>query len=144
MPGVRLNELNEYRFRYQVRLEPRDINYAGHMSNDALVSLLGRARAEMFHSLGLSELDLGDSKTGIIMSDLVINYRAGAFMFDELLVETHVGEIKDKGFRMFQRVTKDRMLVALAETGINTFSYTSREVAPIPGTFLGKLDPDGP
>jgi acyl-CoA thioester hydrolase len=134
-----LNELQEYRFRYPVRLQLRDINHAGHMGNDTLVSLLGAAQAEMFHSLGLSEIDLGDGQTGIIVSDAVVNYKAEAFMFDELLIDTHAAEFGRNSFRVFQRVTRGETIIALAEKGLTTFNYTSRKVVPIPDTLLRAL-----
>ena len=140
MPRVKLNELKKYRFRYKRRFGPRDITCAGHMNNDALVSLLGLARAEMFRTLDLNELDLGDGQTGIIVTDLVINYRAEAFVHDDLLVETDIGDISEKNFRMFQRATRGRTLVALAEQGISAYSYGAREVTRIPESFLKALE----
>ena len=139
MPRIRLNEQQEYSFHYSVRLQPRDINYAGHMGNDHLVSLMGAAQADLFHSLGLSETDLGDGQIGIIMSDIVVNFMAEAFMFDELLIDTEAGEFGRSSFRIFHRVTKGQTVVALAEKGLATFNYTSRKVVPIPETLLKLL-----
>ena len=90
----------------------------------------------MFRSLGLNEGDLGDDRTGIIMSDLVVNYKAEAFMFDEVIIETQVAEFRRTGFRIFHRVKKGEALIALAETGITTFNYASRKVVPVPEAFL--------
>ena len=144
MTRVKLNELQEYRFHYSVRLQPRDINHAGHMGNDALVSLLGTAQAEMFYSLGLSQTDLGDGRTGIILSDMIVNYKAEAFMFDELLIDTHAAEFGRTSFRLFHRVTRGETLVALAEKGLTIFDYTSRRVAPVPEVLLKFLvEPKG-
>ena len=139
MPRIKLDEQREYTFHYTIRLQPRDINYSGHLGNDALVSLVGTARTNMFRSMGLSEIDLGDGQTGIIISDLVVNFKAEAFMFDELLIDTHIGEFSRNGFRMFHRVTKGQTIVALAETGLTTFNYVSRKVAQVPEKFLKVL-----
>jgi len=139
LPHIKLDEQRVYAFHYTIRLQPRDINYSGHLGNDALVSLLGTARANMFGSMGLSEVDLGDGQTGIIISDLVVNFKAEAFIFDELLIDTHIGEFSRNGFRMFHRVTKGQTIVALAETGLTTFNYVSRKVAPVPEKFLKVL-----
>jgi YbgC/YbaW family acyl-CoA thioester hydrolase len=116
MPRTKLHEQQWYRFSFIIRVQPRDINMAGHVGNENIVALVGTARSEMFLEMGFSELDLGDGETGIIMSDLVVNYKAEASMFDELLIETQVGELNRKGFRMFHRVTKGRTLIALMET----------------------------
>jgi acyl-CoA thioester hydrolase len=139
MPQIRLNEQLSYEFHYTTRLEPWDINYGGHLGNDALVSLAGSARADAFHVIGLRELDLGDGRTGIIMSDLVVNFRAEAFMFDEIVIDTHIGEFSRTRFRIFQRLTKGDIVVALAEAGLRTFNYVTRKVAPVPDTFLNVL-----
>jgi acyl-CoA thioester hydrolase len=136
MPRIRLNEQVSYEFRYTTRLEPRDINYGGHLGNDALVSLAGSARTDALHSLGLSEQNLGDGQTGLIMADLVVNFRSEAFMFDEIAIDTHIGEFSQTRFRMFHRVTREDAVVALVETGLKTFNYAAREVAPVPDAFL--------
>ena len=44
----------------------------------------------MFHVTGFTELDLGDGVTGVIMSDLAVNYKAEAQMFDELAINERV------------------------------------------------------
>jgi acyl-CoA thioester hydrolase len=109
------------------------------MGNDALVSLVGAARADIFHSMGMSELDLGSAQIGIIMSDLVVNYLAEAFLFDELFIDTHIGELGRNGFRLFHRVTRKETLIALVETGLVTFNYISKKVVSVPEMLLKRL-----
>lgn len=133
---IKLVEMGQYAFHYATRLEPRDINAAGHLGNDSLISLVGSARAYVFHSMGLSWDDLGDGSTGFIMSDLVVNYRAEAFMFDEIVIDTHFGEFTRTAFRAFHRVKKGKGVVALAETGLVTFDYRSKRIVPVPEAFL--------
>lgn len=140
MPRIKLEEQPAYEFTFPVTLHPRDINYGGHLGNDSLVILIGSARAQMFHSMGLSEGDLGDGKTGIIMADLVMNYRAEAFIFEQLDIATHVGEMQPGGFRIFHRVTRDSKLIALAETGVMAFDYTKHRVAHVPDVFIETLE----
>lgn len=139
MPRTKLTEQEKYEFHCTVTLEPRDISYGGHLSNDALVSLLGTARVHLLDTLGFTELNLGDHSTGIIMSDLVVNFKAEAFMLDELVIDTHIGEFTRTGFRLFYRVARGETLVALAETGTVTFNYKSRKPAPAPQIFLRTL-----
>ena len=139
MPRIKLVEQEGYEFRSSIQVRPQDVNYSGHVGNDNLISLVGAARAQLFHSLGLSELDLGDRQTGIIITDLIVNYKAEAFMFDELLVETHLDEFAEKGFRMFHRIRKDSKLIALVETGFVTYNYAAKTAAPVPELFLKSL-----
>ena len=139
MPRIKLAEQEAYEFRSSIQVRPQDVNYGGHVGNDNLVSLVGAARAQLFHSLGLSELDLGDRHTGIIIKDMAVNYIAEAFMFDELLVETHLDEFAEKGFRMFHRVRKGTRVIALVETGFVTYSYETKKASPVPASFLKLL-----
>lgn len=139
MPRVKLTERSEYAFSHKVSVRVTDLNYGAHLANNALVGMLGEARAQLFHTLGFSEGDLGDRRTGIIMSDLVVNFIAEGLMFDTLQIDSHVGEVGRKSFRIFHRVTRNGQLVALAESGIVTFDYGERQSAPIPETFLQAL-----
>jgi len=139
MPRTRLTEREKYEFRFSLQVRPQDVNYGGHLGNDSLISLIGTARAYLFRNLGFSELDLGDGSTGIIISDLTVNYRAEAFLFDELVIETHVAEIESTRFRMHHRVTKQSKLVALVEVGFVAYSYEQKKPIPIPAPFLKAL-----
>lgn len=139
MARVKLVEQEAYEFHHPWQVGPRDINYGGHVGYDNLVSLVGAARALVLHSLGLTEADLGDGRTGLVMGDLVVNYRSEAFMFDDLVIDTHVGEITRTGFRMFHRVMKGGDLVALMETGFVTYNHNLKRIAPVPKEFLDAL-----
>lgn len=118
---------------------PRDINYGGHLGNDAIVTLVGSARAGMYRSMGFSEGDLGDGENGTIMSDLVVNYRAEAFVFDEIRIDSHIGELSTGNFRIFQRMVRNDTLIALAETGIVVFNYGQHRVGRLPDIFAARL-----
>lgn len=135
MPRIRLAEQEAYEFHYEVQVRPQDINYSGHVGNDNLIALVGAARAYALHSMGVSELDLGDGKTGVIMIDLAVNYRAEAFLFDSLTIDTYVGEMGKSGFRMFHRVRNDRRIIGLVESGFATYNYQEKKVSPVPETF---------
>lgn len=139
MPRSKLDEQPVYEFSCTVVLQPRDINYGGHLGNDSLVSLLGTARAGMLHAMGLGEENLGDGKTGVIMADLTVTFKSEGFMFDELQIDSHVGEISRTGFRIFHRVRKGKTLVALAEAGMVAFDYSTRKIGQVTETLISTL-----
>jgi acyl-CoA thioester hydrolase len=139
MPRIKLFEQQNYEFQSSLQVRPQDINYSGHVGNDNLVSLVGAARAHLFHSINLSELDLGDGQTGIVMTDLVVNYKAEAFLFDELLIDTHIGEFARIGFRMFHRARREGRLIALMEAGFATYNYGTKKIVPVPTQFQKSL-----
>jgi acyl-CoA thioesterase FadM len=139
MPRTKLTELPVYKFRYPITLQPRDINYGGHLGVDSLVSIVGTARAYIFKSVGLSELNLGDNRAGMIMTDFVINLKAEGFMFDSLEVYSHIGELTKNGFRFFHKVTRGAPIIALVESGFLAFDYTAEKVTRVPETFVTAL-----
>jgi acyl-CoA thioesterase FadM len=142
MPRVKLQEQREYEFHYDVTVQVRQINFTGHLDHKAVIEIIHDARATLLHSLGLSEQNLGDGHTGIMMVDLVINYKEEGFSFDQLKVDTHVGEISEKSFRMFHRIMKQGggAMVALAEMGFIIYDYSKRAISSMPESFLKALD----
>lgn len=140
MARVKLAPLDHYQNIYKTTVEVTDINYGNHLGNDALVGMVHRARVHFLHWLGASENDLGDGKTGILLADLIVNYKEESFLFDKLSVESSIGEVRSKGFRMFHKITAEHgRLIALAETGVVAFDYQKRKVARIPESFVSKI-----
>lgn len=109
------------------------------MDHDAVVMIAHEARVHLFHLLGVAENNLGDDRTGIIMGDLVVTYAGEGFLFDKLHVDSHVGEMRRSGFRMFHRFKKGETLMALVETGLMAFDYAARAIVPIPEAFRSAL-----
>jgi acyl-CoA thioester hydrolase len=139
MSRVILREQDEYEFTYKLGAQIGHLNYAGHIGHDAIIAMVWEARVHLFRALGLTELDLGDNETGIIMTDLGINFKEEAFLFEEVTVESHVGEVGERRFRLFHRISKTGRLVALLETGFSTYNYNLRRAVPVPQTFLNAL-----
>ncbi|OPY73004.1 MAG: hypothetical protein A4E64_02701 [Syntrophorhabdus sp. PtaU1.Bin058] len=137
---VVLQEQKEYEFTYKLEAQIGHLNYSGHIGHDAVIAMVWEARVHLFRLLGLTELDLGDGETGIIMSDLVVTFKEEAFLFEEVTVESHVGEISGTRFRLFHRISKAGRPIALMETGFAAFNYNRRKTAPIPKTFLKALE----
>ena len=140
MPKIKLAKRDNYEFEYKVTLQVTDINYGGHLGNDALVGIIHEARVNLLTTLGCSEFDLGDGKTGIIMSDLGINYLGEGFLLDELIVYSNINEISNASFRIFHHVTKKDKTIALAETGVIAFNYNESHIVEIPKVFLDSLN----
>ena len=140
MPRIKLVPVDRYQHTYETMIEVTDLNYGNHLGNDALVGIIHRARVHFLRRLGTTENDLGDGKTGIVLADLVVNYKGEGFLFDQLIVESSIGELQPKGFRMFHRIaTAEQQLIALAETGIVAFDYHQRKVARIPESFISMV-----
>ncbi len=140
MARIKLAPLDEYQSVYETTVEVTDLNYGNHLGNDALIGIIHRARVHFLHRLGASENNLGDGHTGILLADLIVNYTGESFLFDKLGVESSIGEVRSKGFRMFHRITAEHSRpIALAEIGIVAFNYRTRKVVQIPESFVSKI-----
>jgi acyl-CoA thioester hydrolase len=132
MAHVVLVEQEQYAFHYPVRIEPRHLSIGNHLGSDNLIVLASAARADVFHSMGLTEVDLGDGVTGIIIADIVVTFKAEAFLHDEIVVDTDFGAFTGHSFKAFQRIRKGDKVLAIAETGLVTLNYRSRKIARVP------------
>ena len=109
MPRIKLPLPDAFPFRTDLALRVGDINYGGHLGNDAVLALCHEARIRCLEQLGYSEMDIGG--VGIIMSDAVVVYRS----------EGRRGEI------------------ARAKTGIVFYDYTRKKLARLSEQALAAL-----
>ncbi len=136
MARVVLVEQEQYAFHYPVRIEPRHLSIGNHLGSDDLILLASAARADVFQSMGLTQVDLGDGVTGIIIADIVVTFKAEAFLHDEIVIDTHFGAFTDHSFTAFQRIRKGDKVLAIAETDLVTFNYRSTKIVRVPGRLL--------
>lgn len=128
LPGV---------FPFETRLEVRvgDINYGGHLGNDALLTLLQEARLRFLATMGFSETDAGGC--GLAMVEALVQYRAQAFRGDRLKIEVAIGGLDRVGFDVFYRVTRegDGAEIAYARTAMVFFDYARGRLVRAPEAF---------
>ena len=140
MARIKLIELEQYRFKHELRISISHLNFGGHVGNSQMADLVHDGRFQMLKSIGINEGNLGDGRTGIIMGDLVMNFKAELFIDDIILIESDAGEIAEKGLRFFHRISKNGVTAAIAETGFAAFDYMDRKVGAVPEIFIQKLD----
>lgn len=142
MSRIKLKQCEKYSFYYNYVINVRDINYGGHLSNDAVVGIIHESRIHLLQSMGFTELDLGDKITGLIMVDLAVNFVNQGFMLETLKVFSQITEIKNSSFRICSKLVKekDNITVALIETGLVAFDYKDKIVSAIPEIFLEKIN----
>lgn len=132
MPRLQLTPRSGYTFSIDLVVRVTDVNYGGHLGNDRVLALMHEARVAFLAEHGWSELDCAG--TGLIMTDAAVQYRGEAFAGDHLRIEVAMAEAAHSGFRFFYRMTRrgDQALVAVAETGMASFDYGRRRLAPLP------------
>ena len=108
-----------------------DINYGGHVGNDAILSIIHEARMLMLQHSGYSEMNAGGNS--MIMADVMIAYKGEAFYGDNLTVTMYAEEITDRTFDLLYHISASRKEqnydIAHAKTGMVCFDYETRKVA---------------
>jgi acyl-CoA thioester hydrolase len=79
--------------------------------------------------------------SGLIMMDAGVQYKAEAFLGDELKIEIGINDITKLGFDLVYRFTnKNNQLVAMVKTGMVFFDYSERRVQGVPKAFVQKIN----
>jgi len=111
-----------------------DINYGNHLGNDAFVSIIHEARMQWLQQHGYTELNIDG--TGLILADLVVEFKNESFYGDHIEVTIAVGEISKVSFELYYQLCAKRgdkvMILALAKTGMVCYDYSLKKVAGIP------------
>ena len=107
-----------------------DINYGGHVGNDAILSIIHEARMLFLAKFGYDELHAGGN--ALIMADVMIAYKGEAFYGDNLSVTVFADEITDRSFDLLYKITTERRGetkdIAHAKTGMVCFDYELRKI----------------
>jgi len=114
-----------------------DINYGGHVGNDAILSIIHEARMQMLAGWGYTELDAGG--TGLIMADVMIAYKGEAFYGDLLSVSIYAVEITERSFDLLYHIKTQDKDIAHSKTGMLCFDYTLRKIAPMTDSLKNRL-----
>ena len=139
MPRVKLDELPSYEFQHHLTVRATDINYAGHLGNEALLALVHEARAQFLKQLKFNTIIQDDQHIGVIIVDLVVNFRAEAFAQDQLTIDCQIGDIGKRSFRLFHRIRREEQVIALVESGMVAYDYLAGETILLPQEFLIEL-----
>ena len=110
-----------------------DINYGNHTGNDRIAAFLHEARVQWLQSLGYTELDIDG--TGVIMSDLSIQYLRESFYGDRLQISVHAGEVGRSSFELYYNICiegKPESIIAKAKTGMVCYDYGKKKIAAVP------------
>ena len=142
MARIHLNLPAHFPFCAELRVRITDVNYGGHVGNDALLGLLHEARVRFLGHYGLSELDIYGA--GIIMADSVIVYKSEAFPGEILVIAVAVADFNRYGCDVVYQVTEKASgrEVARAKTGIVFFDYAQRKIQSVPPSFRALFPPD--
>jgi len=125
-------------FPFTTRLHVRigDINYGGHLGNDAVLSLAHEARLRFLVAHGFTdERDVGG--LGLIMADAAVVYRSEGHHGMELEIAVALADVRSRSFDLLYRLADAATgaEIARVKTGLVWFDYATRKVARMPGPF---------
>ena len=140
MPRVKVALPDTFAFTNEIRVRVTDLNYGGHLGNDALLGLLHEVRVEFLRFLGLD----GDfdpvTKLGLIMVDAAVEYKGEAFLGDVLRVQMAGNDISKYGFDVVYHLHNQAgKEIARAKTGMLCFDYNTRKLRLLPEELAARL-----
>lgn len=135
MARVKIELPEKFSFQTEIPVRISDINYGGHLGNDAILSIIQEARLRFLKSHGLSEIE--KDRTGIIMADAAIQYKSEGFYGDVLIVEIALADTTNTGCDLIYRITnkESKKIVAIAKTGIVFFDHDKKKIIQVPSKF---------
>jgi len=142
MARVELHLPETLPFTTELRLRASDINYAGHLGNDHLLSLLQEARIRFLAHHGLKEMQMFG--LGLVITDVAAVYESEAFGGELLRIGVAVTDFNRYGCDFIFRVREASTgrAVAQAKTGMVFFDYKRRKVQPVPEQFRALMEPE--
>jgi len=141
MARIKIDRHPQYPHTLDLAIRVSDLNYGAHLGYDRILTLAHEARVQIFSGWGLTELNLGDGRTGIVAGDAGVNYTGEGFQGDVLEIGTLALDIGPVTFRLAHRFfnRKTGVNVAFAEIGFVAFDYEKRTPGKIPDVFARHL-----
>ncbi|HUR11335.1 MAG TPA: thioesterase family protein [Flavitalea sp.] len=141
MPRIKLDLPGNFSYSIVIPLRITDLNYGGHVGNDSFLSLLHEARIQFLRHHGYSEMDIDGY--GMIMSDVVIEFRQELFYGDSIQVWVTASGFTNISFDIFYKIEKTSgeksTIAAQAKTGMVCFDYNKKKVSAIPDSVRNIL-----
>lgn len=139
MARIKLDMPDNYIFSTEIPVRISDINYGGHLGNDAVLSMVHEARIRFFNHYQYSELNV--EGLGIILTDSAIVYKSEGFHGDVIQVDVAIRDFNKYGCDIYYLLSnhKTAVEVAHAKTGIVFFNYDDRKVNPVPEAFRSRM-----
>ncbi|MFM7838205.1 MAG: acyl-CoA thioesterase [Chitinophagaceae bacterium] len=134
MNKIQIELPETFHFSASLTVRIAEVNYGGHVGNDALLSLLHEARLQFLHHHHYEEMNVGG--VGLIQVDVGVQYKAELFYADHLRIWVAAGSFSNTGFDLYYKVEKVKpdstQLAAVAKTGMACLDYTTKKIKPLP------------
>jgi acyl-CoA thioester hydrolase len=134
MARVKIELPVSFQFTTEIVVRITDLNYGGHVGNDTVLSIIHEARMQFLRQYGYTEMDFGG--TGMIMSDVAIEFKNELFYGDKVKASVAIAEISKISFAFYYKLEKETaggmVLAASARTGMVCYNYEIKKMAVFP------------
>ncbi len=132
----------QFPFATDIPVRISDINYNNHLGHDSIITMIHEARVRFLNSYGFTELDIDGF--GLVMTDLVVLYKAEVFYGEILTIEVTIQDYTKYGFDFIYRITNKETgtEVARAKTGVLINDYEKRKVVGVPKRLRSAIPTD--
>jgi acyl-CoA thioester hydrolase len=134
MARTKIDLPDTFPFSTSIPIRITDVNYGGHVGNDAVLSLIHEARMQFLKNYGFAELDFAG--IGLIMRDVSIEFKGELFYGDIVTASVAAGEFTTLSFDIFYKLEITRadktILAATARTGMVGYNYQKKKAVAIP------------
>jgi len=130
-------------FSFSTTLSVRitDLNYADHLGNDIVLSILHEVRQQYLLSKGFKELNINGF--GLIMADAVVEYKKEIKYADKLIVSVVATDFDKIGFDFYYKIEIDNsaelILAVRAKTGMVLYDYSQKKKVTCSEELMKKL-----
>ncbi|MEQ8243518.1 thioesterase family protein [Fulvivirga sp.] len=137
MARIKLDLPEKFIFSANYTVRISDVNYGGHVGNDAILTIMQEGRLALLKAMGIKDELSIDDGVGIIVTDAIVVYKSEGFHGDELEIKIAVDDFSKFGFDMHYQLinTKNNKEVARGKTGIVCMNYAEKKIDPIPPKF---------
>ncbi|HCY75023.1 MAG TPA: thioesterase [Ignavibacteriales bacterium] len=135
MQRIKIDLPQKFFFTTEISVRVYDVNFAGHLSNDSILSMVHEARIRFLKNWEFSEVDTAGA--GIIMFDAALQYKSQGYHGDVLIFDVVVENLLRSGCDFIFRITNKATgkEIARAKTGIAFFDYEKSKIVPVPDAF---------
>lgn len=132
---IKLKLPEKFHFQTYLNIRVSDLNYGGHLGNDAVLTLVHEARVRFFSQWGVTERNFFN--VSLIMADSAVIYKSQGFLNDNISVQISVTEFRSHGFKLFYLLKKKDSNIDLAhvQTSMVCFDYLKNKILLIPEKF---------
>jgi acyl-CoA thioester hydrolase len=134
MARIKITLPQTFRFSIPIAIRITDLNYGGHVGNDAVLSLLHEARVQFLRHHGYEELKIAGS--GLIMADVAIQFRKELFYGDTVIASVAAADFSAVGFTIYYKMVIEKdgqaQIAVMAQTAMVCYDYDLKKVVNVP------------